>query len=326
MKEKKLIKWTLEYGIILVLICLIVFFSIMNSRFLTVNVLMTILKQVAITGIVSIGMTYVMITGGIDLSVGSIAGLTGIISSTLMLNGMASFPACAIGLLSAVLLGGINALLITRLGLHPLIATLGVMTSARGLAFIISGGFSVVNFNPNFTNFSKATLWVIPYPVLLMAALFLVAAFILNKMKIGRHIYGVGSNEEASRLSGINTKAVKSFAYVFCGLLSGIAGLLYLSRIGSGQAGAGEGYEMDAITAVVLGGVSISGGEGRLGLVLIGVLIMGVLEIGMVMMNVNDYVQQLISGLVLVFAVAFSIYSKHVRSNISKSDKTAAEG
>jgi ribose/xylose/arabinose/galactoside ABC-type transport system permease subunit len=318
MKNKKVLRWALEYGIVLVLVLLIVFFSTQNSRFFSVNVMMTILKQVAITGIASVGMTYVIITGGIDLSVGAIAGLTGIISSMLMLNGTNSFLACAIGLLAAIVLGALNALLITRLGLPPLIATLGVMTSARGLAFIISGGFSVVNFNPNFTNFSKSVLWFIPYPAILMVVIFLIAAFILNKMKIGRHIYGVGGNEEASRLSGINTKLVKSFAYIFCGFLSGVAGLLYLSRIGSGQAGAGSGYEMDAITSVVLGGVSITGGEGKLGMVAIGVLIMGVLKIGMVMMNINDYVQQVVSGIVMVFAEAFSLYSKKIRNNMAK--------
>ena len=324
MKNKKIIRWALEYGIVLVLVLLVVFFAVKNQRFLTVNVLMTVLKQVAITGIVSIGMTYVMITGGIDLSVGSIAGLTGIISSMLMLNGTNTVLACAAGLAAALLLGAFNAVLITRAGLPPLIATLGVMTSARGLAFIISGGFSVVNFNPNFTKFSTSTLWFIPYPVILMAVLFLIAAFILNQMKMGRYLYGVGSNEEAARLSGIATHRVKSFAYMFSGLLAGIAGLLYLSRIGSGQAGAGDGYEMDAITAVVLGGVSISGGEGRLGMVLIGVLIMGVLNTGMVMMNVNDYIQQVVKGLVLIGAVAFSIYSKRIRGGMLQEGEETA--
>jgi ribose transport system permease protein len=317
MKRKNSMQWILEYGIVFMVVLLILFFSITAKNFLSINVMVTILRQVAITGIVSVGMTFVMLTGGIDLSVGAISGLTGIIASTMMLNGSHTVLSCAVALISAAVLGAINAFLITKWGLPPLIATLGIMTSARGLAFIISGGFSVINFNPNFTNFSKASLWFIPYPVLFTALIFLLAYFILNKMRIGRYIYGVGGNEEASRLSGINVNRIKLFAYMFSGVLAGIAGLVYLSRLGSGQAGAGTGYEMDAITAVVLGGVSISGGEGKVGMVAIGVLIMGILSSGMVMLNINDYVQQVVRGLVMICAVALSQYTKRIRNNIS---------
>lgn len=319
MKSKKIIHWLLEYGIIFVLVVLVAFFSLRSKSFFTVNVLMTILKQVSITGIVSVGMTFVMLTGGIDLSVGAIAGLTGVIASTLMLNGTPSILACAVGLSVSLVCGMMNAFLITKWSLPPLIATLGVQTSARGLAFIVSGGFSIFNFSPTFTRFGRGTLWIFPYPVLLALAIFLVAIFLLTQMKIGRYIYGVGGNEEASRLSGINVGRIKTFAYMASGVLTGVAGLLYLSRIGSGQASAGVGYEMDAITAVVLGGVSITGGEGKLSMVAVGVLIMGVLTTGMVMLNINDYVQQVVRGGVMVCAVAFSMYSKKVRGNLAQS-------
>lgn len=318
MKKNKGIYWLLEYGIIFVLLILVAFFSIRSNSFFSANVLMTILKQVAITGIVSVGMTFVMLTGGIDLSVGAVAGLTGVIASTMMLNGVSSILACTVGLLVSALCGIINTFLITKCSLPPLIATLGVQTSARGFAYIVSGGFSIFNFSTTFTNFGKGTLWIIPYPVLLTVAIFLAAIFLLTQMKIGRYIYGVGGNEEASRLSGVNVGRIKTFAYMSSGLLSGVAGLVYLSRIGSGQAGAGVGYEMDAITAVVLGGISINGGEGKLSMVAVGVLVMGVLTTGMVMLNINDYVQQVVRGIVMVCAVAFSMYSKKVRADMSK--------
>lgn len=317
MKRKTFLRWILEYGIVFVVIFLIALFSITAKNFLTINVMMTILKQVAITGIVSVGMTFVMLTGGIDLSVGAISGLTGIIASTMMLNGTNTVLACVIGIVIAASLGCINAFFITKWGLPPLIATLGMMTSARGLAYIVSGGFSVINFNPSFTNFAKSTFLYLPYPVILTTLIFLLAYFILNKMRIGRYIYGVGGNEEASRLSGINVNLIKLFAYMFSGFLAGVSGLVYLSRLGSGQAGAGTGYEMDAITAVVLGGVSISGGEGKVGMVAVGVLIMGILTSGMVMLNINDYAQQVARGLVMIFAVALSQYTKRIRNNIA---------
>lgn len=317
MRKRNSLQWILEYGIVFVVFLLILFFSITANNFLRINVMVTILRQVSIIGIVSVGMTFVMLTGGIDLSVGAISGLTGIIASTLMLNGGNTLLSCIIGLAAAAALGGINAFLITKWGLPPLIATLGIMTSARGLAYIISGGFSVINFNPSFTNFSRASLWFLPYPVIFTMLIFLVAYFLLNKMRIGRYIYGVGGNQEASRLSGINVNRIKLLAYMFSGFLAGVAGLLYLSRLGSGQAGAGAGYEMDAITAVVLGGVSITGGEGKVGMVAIGVLIMGILASGMVMLNINDYVQQVVRGLVMICAVALSQYSKRVRNNMA---------
>lgn len=317
MKNRTILRWLMEYGIVLFAALLVSFFSFTSKNFFTVNVMMTILRQSAITGIISVGMTFAMLTGGIDLSVGAISGLTGIISSTLMLGGMNTFLSCVIGLISAAAIGCINALLITKWKLPPLIATLGMMTSARGLAFIISGGFSVINFNPSFTKFGKGTLWRIPYPVLLAVLIFLIAYFVLNKMKIGRYIYSVGGNEEASRLSGINVDSIKLYAYLISGFLAGVSGLVYLSRLGSGQAGAGTGYEMEAITAVVLGGVSINGGEGKIGMVSIGVLIMGILSAGMVMLHIQDYVQQVIRGLVMIGAIALSNYTKTTRNKIS---------
>ena len=315
--NKKAILALLNYGIIVVMLLMIVIFSIFSDNFFTTNTLFTILRRVAITGIISVGMTFVLLTGGIDLSVGSIAGCTAVTAAILMKNFSVSiFLAIVITIVLSVIYGAINGLCITKLNIPPLIATLGLQTSLRGLAFIVTGGLPVFGFGSGFSKFAAATLFGIPYMVILLVLIFIIGIFVLKKTTIGRHIYGVGGNEEASRLSGVNVVRVKMFAYSLCGFLSGVAGLVLLSRTGSGQPSLGDGYEMDAITSVVLGGVSLSGGEGSLPMVTVGVLIMGILSTGMIMCNINDYVQQLVQGIVLIGAVAFSQFSMKVRAKM----------
>ncbi len=316
MKNKNMKTWFLNYGIVFVLFILILVFGIGSKNFLRVSTIFTILKQISITGIISIGMAFVIMTGGIDLSVGSIAGVTAVTAAILMTKNYPIFVACVLSLILATIYGLFNGLLITKINMPPLIATLGMMTALRGLAFIITDGLPVFGFNKVFGNFAKGQLWVVPYPVLLLLAIFLINLFLLDMTPVGRYIYGVGGNAEASRLSGIDVTKVKIFAYSLNGLLSGIAGLVLLSRTSSGQPSAGNGYEMNAITSVVLGGVNLNGGEGKLPLVLVGAMIMGVLSTGMLMLNINDYVQQLVEGLVLLGAVAFSNLSLRLRVRI----------
>jgi ribose/xylose/arabinose/galactoside ABC-type transport system permease subunit len=261
-------------------------------------------------------MTFVIITGGIDLSVGSIAGVSSVTAAMLMMEKIPAPLACVITVTIALIYGSISGVLITKLSMPPLIATLGMMTALRGMAFIITDGLPVFGFSKTFGNFAKGDLWMIPYPVILLLGIFLIAKYFLDRTIIGRYVFGVGGNTEASRLSGIDVTKVKIFAYALSGFLAGVAGLVLLSRTNSGQPSAGVGYEMDAITAVVLGGVSLNGGEGKVTLVMIGVLIMGILSTGMLMCNINDYVQQLVKGLVLIGAVAFSAISKNIRTRV----------
>jgi len=250
----------------------------------------------------------VLLTGGIDLSVGSIIGVAGVGAAELMLFNVPPVLSVAIMLLVSAVIGLLNGFFINKLDVPPLITTLGMMTSLRGLAYIITGGLPVFGFTSTFAKLGQGYLWIIPIPVIVMAFIFALGIVLLVKTRFGRYIYGVGGNEEATRLSGVNIKRVKYLVYGMSGFLSGLSGIILLSRINSGQPKAGQGYEMDVITAVVLGGVSISGGEGRLSMVIIGVVIMGVLTNGMIMMNVNDYVQQLVKGLVLIAAVSFDRY------------------
>lgn len=313
MKKNNMATWLLDYGIVFILILLVIVFSLASSNFLKVTTIFTIFKQISITGIISVGMAFVIMTGGIDLSVGSVAGVSSVTAAMMMMAGLPAPVACVFTALIALLYGAISGLLITKFNMPPLIATLGMMTALRGMAFIITDGLPVFGFSKTFGNFAKGQLWVVPYPVILLAVIFLIAKYFLDRTTIGRYIFGVGGNAEASRLSGVNVTKVKVFAYALSGFLAGVAGLVLLSRTNSGQPSSGTGYEMDAITAVVLGGVSLNGGEGKLPLVMVGALIMGILSTGMLMCNINDYVQQLVKGLVLIGAVAFSTLSKRVR-------------
>lgn len=308
MDKKTIQRMFSNYGILMVLIVLFVFFSITSPNFLRPMNLFNILRQVSIVGISAVGMTMVLLTGGIDLSVGSIIGVAGVGTAELMLMGVNPVLACVIMLIVSGLIGVLNGFFINRMDVPPLITTLGMMTSLRGLAYIITGGLPVFGFVATFAKLGQGYVWIIPIPVIVMIVIFALGILLLVKTRFGRYIYGVGGNEEATRLSGVNIKRVKYLVYGMSGFLSGLAGIILLSRINSGQPKAGQGYEMDIITAVVLGGVSISGGEGRLSMVIIGVLIMGVLTNGMIMMNVNDYVQQLVKGLVLIAAVSFDRY------------------
>ena len=317
MKHKSLAMFALNYGILLMLMVLVVFFSLASPNFMTVGTMVTILKQIMIIGIISIGSAFVILTGGIDLSVGSVAAVSAVTAAILMRTGIPAIVACLLTVVIAAAYGTLNGLLITKIAVPPLIATLATMTSLRGVAFILTGGMPIFGFSTTFGQFAAGTFLGLPYPVILLLALYLFAIWFLSRTTTGRYIYGVGSNEEASRLSGINVSGVKIFTYMISGLLAGVAGLVLLSRTNSGQPTAASGYEMEAITSVVLGGIALTGGDGKISLVLVGAVIMGVLKTGMVMLNVNDYVQMLIQGMVLVLAVALSTLTQGVRKRLA---------
>ena len=311
MKTQKLLS---QYGIYLVLLALVAFFSIASPVFLTPANLFNILRQVSIVGIAAVGMTFVMLTGGIDLSVGSILALVGVLCAMMMVRiGLDPWLAAVIAVGIGTVCGLINAFIICQFSIPPLIATLGMMTVWRGVAFLITNGMPVYGFPEAFTELGQGYIWIIPNPVVVMALCFAAGWFVLSRFSFGRYVYGIGGNEEASRLSGVNVNRVKYLVYTLAGFLFGIAGVMLLSRTNSGQPKAGTGAEMDIITAVVLGGISIKGGEGKITGVIAGVLIMGVLSNGMIITNTGDYVQRVVSGLVLIVAVGFDIYSQKRR-------------
>lgn len=294
------------YGILFVLIVMTVFFGVASPNFFSVDNFLQILRQVSIVGISAVGITLVLISGAIDLSIGSIIGVACVSAAMLMKIGVNSVFASFLALIICAFFGFLNAFFINELKVPAFIATLGTMTALRGLAFIITGGLPVYSFSDTFSFFGQGYIWLIPVPVIVMLIVFLAGIIFVEKTRFGRYIYGVGGNEEATRLSGIDTKKIKYMVFILSSVLSGLAGLVLLGRINSGQPNAGTGYEMDVITSAILGGVSINGGEGRLGFVVVGVLIMGVLSNGLIMLSVDEYVQQVLKGLVLVLAVALN--------------------
>lgn len=293
-----------RYGIFIAFIVLCILLSLATPHFLTGQNLLIILRQVSVNGILAIGVTFVIIAGGIDLSLGSVVALTGVVAAGFAHPG--TYPLIVpllIGLFTGVVVGLINGLVITLGRVAPFIVTLGMMTIARGLALVWSDGRPVSNLSPAF-NFIGGGDWLyIPVPILLFMLVIVVSYILLNNTTIGRYIYAVGGNEQAAKASGIRVNAVKLFAYIICGGLAALAGIVLASRITTGQPNAGIAYELDAIAAVVIGGTSLMGGRGTVTGTVVGVLIIGVINNGLDLLNVSSYYQQIIKGVIIIGAV-----------------------
>ena len=303
-----------QYGLLIVfgIICLII--SLITPQFLTVSNWTIIVTQVSINALLAFGVTFVIITGGIDLSLGSIVAVSGVTSA--MLAHPDSYPVLipiSMGLLAGLLMGAFNGFIITKSKIAPFIVTLGTMTIGRGLALILSDGRPVSNLSDSFNYLGSGTVLGIPVLILIFILVFAICSIILSKTILGRHIYAVGGNEQAARASGINIERVKLSVYSISGLLAGLAGILLASRITTGQPNAGAGFELDAIAAVVIGGTSTSGGKGSMAGTLIGVLLIGVINNGLDLLNVTSYYQQVVMGIIIIGAVVLD--SLHQKSN-----------
>ncbi|MEX1031222.1 MAG: ABC transporter permease [Paenibacillaceae bacterium] len=296
-----------------VLVGLVIFFSLTTSSFFTLNNVLNVARQISMMGIVAAGMTMVLLIGGIDLSIASTVALAGVVAGLLMNKaGVDPWIAIVLGLTAAAVIGSVNGLIVTIVGIPSLITTLGMLTVVRGLAFIFTGGYPVFGFPNSVRFFGEGYLFGIPVPVIIMILVFVAVWLLLYRTYIGRHIYALGGNYEATRLSGIKTKKLQLIVFTLSGFLSGIAGIVLMGRLNSGQPNAVQGFELDVITAVVLGGVSISGGQGKLVGVLFGVLIMGVLANGLILLNVGEFYQMVVKGMVLLIAVGIDrIYGRH---------------
>lgn len=292
-----------KMGPLLGLLLLGIILTILSDRFLSVNNLLNVARQVSINAIISVGMTLVILTGGIDLSVGSILALSGSITAGLMAGGTTLVVALIAGIAIGSLLGIVNGLLVTKGKIQPFIATMGMMTIARGVTLVYTEGRPITGMEGAFRFLGGGYVVGIPFPVILMAIIFAVAYFVLKKTCFGRYIYAIGGNEEAARLSGIRTDQVIVAVYTLAGFFAGLGGIIMASRLNSAQPTAGMGFELDAIAAVVLGGTSLSGGIGTIGGTLIGALIIGVLDNGLNLLNVSSFYQQVAKGLVILIAV-----------------------
>jgi ribose transport system permease protein len=278
-------------------------FTISSPYFFSVNNILTVATQTAVIAIIAIGQTYVLITGGIDLSIGSNIALSAMVAGLCMRANLPVPVAIISGLLTGMCSGAVNGLLVAFGKLPPFIATLGTMTVARGLSFTLTQAIPITNLPANFTVFGTGRTLGIPNPVIIMVALVVIFGFILAKTKLGRHVYAAGSNFEAARLSGVNTRQVLISVYVFSGLLAAFAGLIMAARIISAQPASGDGYELDAVAASVIGGASTMGGEGTIAGTFIGAFVIGVLRNGLNLVGVTPYIQKIIIGAVIVASV-----------------------
>jgi len=310
MKEK-VIYQVKDKAIWAVFLILFIGFSIANPRFLETQNLFTIARQVSMYGIASIGMTFVILIAGIDLSTGSIITLVNIVCAYLMVNsGMNMVLAVVCSLVVATLIGVLNGFMVSSIGIPAIIATFATQTIFEGISYLISGGTPIFGFDEKFKFIGQGYIGPVPVPVIIMIICFAAGSFILNKTFFGRYFYAVGGNEEAAKLSGIRVGKMKYLIYALSGFFAGLAGIVLLSRTNSGQPTAGKGYEFDVITCVVLGGVSVSGGYGKLSNVVAGVLIIGALSNGMVLMNISSYTQMVVKGIILALAVGFDCIQK----------------
>lgn len=306
MKEKKKMNLAATWekvGMPFVLLVLVVFMLIKAPNFGTVSNLFNVARSISISAILAAGMTFVIITTGIDLSVGSTIAVSGCIAVLAAQQGLNPLLAILLGMVIGALIGLINGFLIAYCKLAAFIVTLGAMTFMRGLAYTITGGLPIVDNGLNFRALGNGYLFHVPIPFIVMIIVYVVMWIVLDKTKYGSHVYAVGGNAEAARLAGINVKGVLLSVYVIAGLCAGLAGCIFAARVVSAQPTAGEGYEMDAIAAAVLGGTSLMGGKGKIPGTLIGAIIFGVLTTGLVLMNVPFFTQQLVKGIVIIIAV-----------------------
>ncbi len=309
MKSNNNIKSKLSrYQSVIGLLVFSIIVSFLSNRFLTMGNASNVLRQSSINAILSVGMTFVILTGGIDLSVGSIFAFSGAVTAFLVSIGQNFFLSIVAGLLVGLIIGLINGFFIAKAKLQPFIVTLVMMTIFRGATLVFTDGKPInVGYEKNaeiFSKFGNGYLFdVIPIPIVVMVIVIAIAYFILNKTTGGRYVYAIGGNEDATKLSGINVTKVKLFVYGISGLLSALAGIIITARLGSAQPTAGEGYELDAIAAVVLGGTSLSGGIGTVLGTIVGVLIIGILNNALNLLNVSSYYQLLAKGLVILIAV-----------------------
>ncbi|NRF95102.1 ribose ABC transporter permease [Paenibacillus frigoriresistens] len=301
-----------QLGMLIVLVTMCIILAFVAPNFLeTVNML-NILKQVSIIAILAAGMTLVILTGGIDLSVGSTLALSGVVSVMLSSKGVNPFVAMFTGIAMGYLAGAINGYFTAKTKLPSFIVTLGSMTYVRGIAYVVSAGSPIVLTSETFKFFGSGRILSIPTPIYIMILVYVITFIVLKYTMFGRHIYAIGGNEEAARLTGIKVEKTLIHVYAISGLLSGIAGVVLAGRLFSGQPTAGIGIELDAIAAVILGGTSFTGGIGRIQMTIIGVLIMGVIGNGLTLLDVSYYWQLVVKGAVIIIAVLLD----RLRSNM----------
>ena len=297
-------------GLVVFIALMVIVMAIVSPVFLSKENLINILRQVSLNGVLAVGLTFVILTGGIDLSVGSLVAVTGVIVGSMLINGYSALEAVVAGISISVLFGVFNGVMIAYCGLPPFIATLAGQTIGRGFALVFSDGKPYAVTDKAFLTIGKGSALGIPIPIWILFVVCLAAAIVLNKTTYGRHVYAFGGNRNATKLSGVKTRFVELIVYVLSALMAGIVGVILAARISSGQPTAGTGYELDAIAAVAIGGTSMSGGIGTLSGTILGFIIIGVLSNSLTLLNVSSFYQQIVKGAIILIAVLMDMRSK----------------
>lgn len=294
-----------KYGMYIAFVILIVILSAVSPAFLTSTNIINILRQISVIGIMAVGMTFVIATGGIDLSVGAVMALSGVISTSLV-KGESQVPlimSLMAGLFIGLLCGAFSGFFISKLQVPEFIATLATMTITRGMCYVYTDGRPITGFRNDYKIIGTGSLGFIPIPVIIFLIIVILGVFFLNFTQFGRHVLAVGGNEKAAIVSGINAARIKFTCYIISGVTSAVSGIVLAARTQTGQPVAGEGFELDAITAVVIGGASLAGGSGSVFGAVIGMLIIGVMTNGLDLLNVSSYYQKVIKGIIILIAV-----------------------
>ena len=310
----------IKFQSIIALLIMCIALSLLSDRFMSADNIWNVMRQISVNMIISVGMTLVILIGGIDLSVGSVLALSGAITAVMLKYGN-EFPGWNIhigftligallgGTLIGAFLGWFNGLTITRFKVPPFVATLAMLTIARGLTMLLTGGFPITGFSDQMAFIGTGWFLGIPMPVWISAVVVLVAVVLTNRTRLGRYIYAIGGNETAAELSGLKINKIKLIVYSIAGALAAVGGIIVTSRLDSAQPNAGSGFELDAIAAVVIGGTSLSGGKGTIMGTVQGTLIIGILNNGLVLLNVSPFWQQVIKGMVILVAVVIEKFN-----------------
>ena len=315
---KKAKRFLDDYSIIYAVVILIAILSLSSPDFLSLKNFTNVFRQISMIAILTVGMFFVMVGGGIDISCGATVGITGVLFAMFMVN-FAINPLIAffLTILVGAFIGTINGTLVTKFGIPAMIATLGTQSIARGLTYVITGAYPISGLPESIAFLGRGYVfglsWM-PWPVAILVVLAIIAHFVAQRTKFGRSVYAVGGNPEAAYLSGIKDKKIQIITYISLGILSAVAGMILTSRLASGQPNGGLTWEFEAITAAVIGGVSITGGRGKIFGALLGAVLIGLLTNGMTLLDMNSYLQQMVKGIVLVLAIGFDIYSVKKKS------------
>lgn len=303
-----------EAAIVIALVVMIGVFTIVNPIYISTGNLLDIIEQSTINGLLAIGITFAIITGGIDLSIGSTFAIVIVSVGNLLKLGVPPIITVFLGLILGFLLGSINGLLITQMRLQPFIATLGMMSVYRGVAYVITGGWPVLSMPSSYRKLMDGDLiGDIPVSVLILFLFAFLGFIYLKYMKAGLHLYAIGNNEEATRLSGVRVDYIKTLAYGWCGVGAALSGMVLLARLGTGEPTAGQGYELNAIAAAAIGGTSLAGGKGSMLGTLLGAILLSALKVGLIVAGVDTFWQYIATGLIIIVAAYFEIIQSNIK-------------